>query len=851
MYSWRDPHVERAEKERVGGSVKGLPTVERGTWENSGKDWQLKVEPGLSSFGPHPSDIAAYLQPLFHHARSIIPSEALAQTPVYVLATAGMRLLPDEQRSAVLKETCNYIQHQTQFKLSQGGCDEHVQVITGEEEGLLGWIAINYLMDGFHFQSTPSTATAVDGTKGRSTYGFLDMGGASTQIAFEPSSKAQQGSGASSADGELTPVTLRMLDGTSVVHNVFVTTFLGFGTNKARERYLQALSTLAAPSATTLADPCLPSGLHLDAGPTAKTPSAKLIGTGSFDKCLASLAPLLDKDAACSQPPCLFHGVHVPAIDFSVNHFIGVSEYWFSSNDVYQLGGVYDYVSFQKAAQAFCGRSWPELEADLKSGTVYGKQVNEDRLELQCFKSAWMATVLHDGIGLPRIIDSGGKGDGKQHADTAQDKADEKNLFQSVNDVKGLSVSWTLGKAVLEASKDITPQPAAETHKGTAEVGLPDAAVGSDVGSEIESHVGALPNGPSWQETLSNSQHALLDNAQYRISGLSMLAIAVLVMASLAVCCLLRGRGSKAKRRRALLQEYARAPCGRRRGGGGGGGGDYTTLNSMEEGSHDMDTLESEGRANGRKHESSSDFAIGGGSDTSDDVRDDYGGKDKRRRSSGTVMTALLVPLQRVALALGIKSAATVGTARHGGMTGSSRGHTRRLTNSKRLPMRHHALATPISLSQPTSPHSHAFGSAISRPGSRADSVLSPRVRDGSSASSSSDSPSYFALWQQQPQQQPQQQQQMGHASGSNGGRGTTSARSSRAASPSLGASAIAKANSGSGGGRWPGSSLSPSCRSGSSTPTSFQTGGVLPLTGRLTPQRLATGYSRKAWEED
>ena len=49
-----------------------------------------------------------------------------------------------------------------------------MKIITGEEEGLFGWIAANYLMDSF-----------VGGNRDeKTTYGFLDM--ASTQIAFEP-----------------------------------------------------------------------------------------------------------------------------------------------------------------------------------------------------------------------------------------------------------------------------------------------------------------------------------------------------------------------------------------------------------------------------------------------------------------------------------------------------------------------------------------------------------------------------------------------------------------------------------------------------------------------------------------
>jgi len=152
VYTWKDPLVDRAQREQKGEKIKILPTVEKGTWEGSGLDWQLKVEPGLSTFGSHPQDVHSYLSPLFDHAKQIVPPELMADTPVYILATAGMRLLPDDQQNAVLQNTCSFISENTPFNLGIGGCQEHVQVIKGEEEGLLGWIAINYLMDGFHFK---------------------------------------------------------------------------------------------------------------------------------------------------------------------------------------------------------------------------------------------------------------------------------------------------------------------------------------------------------------------------------------------------------------------------------------------------------------------------------------------------------------------------------------------------------------------------------------------------------------------------------------------------------------------------------------------------------------------------
>jgi Golgi apyrase len=102
---------------------------------------------------------------------------------------------------------------------------------------------------------------------------------------------------------------------------------------------------------------------------------------------------------------------------------------------------------------------------------AYGlaRQVDISRLEMQCFKGAWISNVLHDGIGIPRITDAQGDqtltGEkGGELVDEAARRAKEKGLvskksshFQSVDTIGETAVSWTLGKMVIEASKAVKP----------------------------------------------------------------------------------------------------------------------------------------------------------------------------------------------------------------------------------------------------------------------------------------------------------------------------------------------------------------------------------------------------------
>ncbi|KAJ7766703.1 nucleoside-diphosphatase [Mycena metata] len=475
IYSWRDPRTITVEK----GSVlsKSLPKVEKGTRE--GEAWMTKVEPGISSFADTPESIPQHLRPLLAHARNIVPPSLQPTTPLFLLATAGMRLLSPEKQALVLQHTCTFLVTHSEFKIddpsSAGPCGSSVRIITGEEEGLFGWIAVNYLMDGF--------------LESQTTYGFLDMGGASTQIAFEPQ--------AAHVDDQMSliDVRLRLLGGDEIHHKVFVTTWLGYGTNQARERYVgQAINAHEQTRPTggddVVHDPCLPTDLELSEHPVHTGPSSdhakkthRIVGTGSFEQCMQKTAPLLNKTAPCPDTPCLMNGVHVPAIDFSVSHFIGVSEYWYSSEHVFGLGGPYDFVQYERAASKFCSRTWagivtehedarknrpPMLAGDgevEKDGKVveignWNDKVELSRLEMQCFKAAWIANVLHEGIGMPRIVDAEGNNttDGEKVAQQAENKGLGRPTFQSVDTVGDIAISWTLGKMVIEASKEVPPR---------------------------------------------------------------------------------------------------------------------------------------------------------------------------------------------------------------------------------------------------------------------------------------------------------------------------------------------------------------------------------------------------------
>ncbi|KAK4109919.1 hypothetical protein N656DRAFT_791455 [Canariomyces notabilis] len=440
IYRWKDP--EKALKHASKEDLRSLPKL------MTEKHWTKKITPGVSTFADSVEDVGPYLQSLIEHALEYVPEDKVKDTPIFLMATAGMRLLPQVQQAALTREICLYLRQNSQFSLPD--CDLHIQVIKGETEGLYGWIASNYLLGGFDHPDKHQHG------KGHHTYGFLDMGGASAQIAFAPNATEA----AKHAD-DLKLLRLRTLDGSPAEHRVFTTTWLGFGVNQARQSYVSKLEEQYATSDGELPDPCLPKGLRttLKGDPVydSKSGIPILVGTGSFDECLKKTHPLLGKDKPCYDDPCLLNGQHVPAIDFDVNHFVGVSEYWHTTHGVF--GGkddeAYDFSTYQARVREFCGRDWDDIEPEIDSRKKHALRNAREA----CFKASWLINVLHEGIGIPRI--------GLEHLPAANvskgalEHGKEKGFldpFKPIDKIDGIEVSWTLGKMVLYAAGQIPPK---------------------------------------------------------------------------------------------------------------------------------------------------------------------------------------------------------------------------------------------------------------------------------------------------------------------------------------------------------------------------------------------------------
>ena len=130
--------------------------------------WQEK-KPGLSSYASEPAQGAASISALLDLAKERIPTAAWSRTPVTLRATAGLRLLPQAQSEALISAVKSTLD-------TSGFVNEGVDIMSELDEGVFGWLTVNYLL---HALDQPADS-----------YVALDLGGGSTQITFAPRDQA-------------------------------------------------------------------------------------------------------------------------------------------------------------------------------------------------------------------------------------------------------------------------------------------------------------------------------------------------------------------------------------------------------------------------------------------------------------------------------------------------------------------------------------------------------------------------------------------------------------------------------------------------------------------------------------
>ncbi|XP_075699214.1 ectonucleoside triphosphate diphosphohydrolase 1 [Rhinoderma darwinii] len=343
---------------------------------------ECKVEGnGISSYYLKPVDAGRSLQRCINRAQNVVPASQQKETPVYLGATAGMRLL-----RLIHPDVANEVLTSVGNTLRSSPFDfQGARIITGQEEGAYGWITINYLLGNFIQELSSSKQVG--------TSGALDLGGASTQITFESDENIES---------EENTLHFRLY-GKS--YNVYTHSFLCYGKDQALR--LQLANTIMNIQNVSLLDPCFNTGYTRnlntselysspcvsDRSTTAAPPSIRIEGTGNYNLCKQKVQEIFNS-SHCSYSRCSFNGIFQPVLQ---GEFGAFSAFYFVMDFLKLSKGEVSLDTVKETVERHCAKPWSEVKRE--SGKVKEKYLSE-----YCFSGVYILTLLELGYGFNSSI---------------------------------------------------------------------------------------------------------------------------------------------------------------------------------------------------------------------------------------------------------------------------------------------------------------------------------------------------------------------------------------------------------------------------------------------------------------
>jgi len=408
-----------------------------------------KFKPGLSSFESKANDDAAmseYFEAILNFARDNVPLSKRAQTPLFVLASAGMRRVRERSKDTAQQIMDNVYRRliASEFVVFR----EFIRIIEGRNEGLWGWIAANYLNGALSqlLLLSPAEIYAQHRTKG-----ILEMGGESVQITFIPSSvhSAADGDG-NDEDADMWQHMERVRIG-HTEFSLFSYSWMGIGMEAAQNRLDSYLATVKQQRE---ASPCYIRG---DVRQRQHTIGQDIAwkGSGDFMACYSILTEIIDArlrsdcdvdafEKYYMQMMCAPNGVLMPKIAAAWNTSGGgggsasaamtatsksFSEFYYIENFYYTANvlGIAD-VNGEQFLNTLLekGKYYCSLHVDAAKKQF--PEASEEEIRKTCFCAAWLLAVINKGFDL-------------QHFDQ----------FKVIRDIEGEgSIDWALGFLVAE-----------------------------------------------------------------------------------------------------------------------------------------------------------------------------------------------------------------------------------------------------------------------------------------------------------------------------------------------------------------------------------------------------------------
>ncbi|XP_037735747.1 ectonucleoside triphosphate diphosphohydrolase 2 [Chelonia mydas] len=309
---------------------------------------------GISSYAKDPPAAGKSLKQCLDQAVSDVPRERHPLTPLYLGATAGMRLLNLTNSTA----SDSVLSAVTSMLKSYPFDFRGAKILSGEDEGLFGWVTANYLLENFIKYGWIGQWFRPK----RPTLGAMDLGGASTQITFETQKRIED---------PQSGVTLRLYGQT---YRVYTHSFLCYGRDQILRRMFSKVMQ-AGGYKTNVSNPCWPKGyqrnfmlqdVYNSPCTAAEKPDSYdpqrtigMDGSGDAAQCRLHVDSLFNF-TSCGFSSCSFDGVFQP--DLSGN-FIAFSAFFYTVDFIQTVmkRRVASPDDLNAAAETICSTSWTEL----------------------------------------------------------------------------------------------------------------------------------------------------------------------------------------------------------------------------------------------------------------------------------------------------------------------------------------------------------------------------------------------------------------------------------------------------------------------------------------------------------
>nr|XP_012423659.1 PREDICTED: ectonucleoside triphosphate diphosphohydrolase 8 [Odobenus rosmarus divergens] len=306
--------------------------------------------PGISSYASNPAQAGESLQGCLEEALALIPEARRQETPMFLGATAGMRLLSQKNSSQAGDIFAAVSRVLGQAPLDFWGAE----LLAGQDEGALGWITINYVLGMLiKYSFSGEWIRPLEGT----LVGALDMGGASTQITFVPGGPILDKS---------TQATFRLYGSE---HRVYTHSYLCFGRDQMLTRLLARL--VESSPGPLVRHPCYHSGYWTTLSPATlyespcvhTTPPPDLAwnltveGTGNPGACVSAIRGLFNFSSCEGRGHCAFDGVYQPPVR---GRFYAFSNFYYTFHFL-NLTSKQPLATVNATVWEFCQRPWKQV----------------------------------------------------------------------------------------------------------------------------------------------------------------------------------------------------------------------------------------------------------------------------------------------------------------------------------------------------------------------------------------------------------------------------------------------------------------------------------------------------------